>query len=70
MAAKATTPLKSKDLPIEERIRQRAHEIYLQRGGQDGSDMEDWFQAEDELRQAEEGSFVTRGATESHIEDE
>ena len=36
-------------LPLEERIRQRAHEIYLQRGGQDGSEIEDWLQAEQEI---------------------
>jgi hypothetical protein len=37
-------------LPLEEQIRQRAFEIYLQRGGQDGSDLDDWQQAEAELR--------------------
>ena len=42
-------------LPLEERIRQRAHQIYLQRGGQDGSDMEDWLQAEEEIRRTQEG---------------
>ena len=36
-------------IPLEEQIRQRAHEIYLQRGGQDGSEMDDWLQAEAEL---------------------
>jgi hypothetical protein len=39
------------ELPLEEQIRQRAHEIYLQRGGDAGSDMDDWLQAEDEIRQ-------------------
>jgi hypothetical protein len=43
------TPIEMKDLPLEERIRQRAHEIYLRRGGQDGTDMDDWLQAEQEL---------------------
>jgi hypothetical protein len=33
----------------EEQIRNRAYEIYLQRGGQPGSEMEDWLQAEREL---------------------
>jgi len=43
--------------PLDEQIRQRAHEIYLQRGGQDGSDWDDWFQAEQEIQTAldEEG---------------
>jgi hypothetical protein len=35
--------------PFEHKIRQRAHEIWIQRGGQDGSDIEDWLQAEGEI---------------------
>ena len=31
-------------------IEQRAYERYLQRGGSDGHDVEDWLQAEQELR--------------------
>jgi hypothetical protein len=34
----------------EERIRVRAYELYLQRGGDHGHDWEDWFRAERELR--------------------
>lgn len=33
----------------EERIRSRAYEIYLQRGGQAGAEIDDWLQAEAEL---------------------
>ena len=33
----------------EEEIRNRAHEIYLERGGQPGYEVEDWLQAEREL---------------------
>jgi len=33
----------------EKEIRIRAYEIYLQRGGQPGSELEDWLQAEREL---------------------
>jgi len=33
----------------EQKIRQRAYEIYLKRGGQPGSELEDWMQAEREL---------------------
>jgi hypothetical protein len=33
----------------EEEIRNRAYEIYLQRGAQPGSELEDWLQAEREL---------------------
>jgi hypothetical protein len=34
---------------LEERIRLRAHEIYLQRGGEDGSELDDWLEAEQEI---------------------
>ena len=34
----------------EAQIRERAFEIYLERGGVDGLDESDWFQAEKELR--------------------
>ena len=33
----------------EEEIRNRAYEMYLQRGGQPGYELEDWLQAEREL---------------------
>ena len=33
----------------EQEIRNRAYEIYLQRGGQSGHELEDWLQAEREL---------------------
>jgi hypothetical protein len=39
----------SLDLTREETIRRRAHEIYLDRGGEPGHDLEDWLQAEREL---------------------
>jgi hypothetical protein len=32
-----------------EEIEKRAYEIYLQRGGGDGRDLDDWFAAEQEL---------------------
>jgi hypothetical protein len=41
-------------VPLEEQIRQRAFEIYLQRGGQDGSDLDDWRQAEAEIQSGKE----------------
>lgn len=34
----------------EEHIRQKAFEFYLARGGTPGSDQDDWFRAEKELR--------------------
>ena len=36
--------------PTVEQIQLRAYEIYIQRGRQDGLDLEDWFQAEKELK--------------------
>ena len=33
----------------EQEIRNRAYEIYLQRGGQPGDELQDWLQAEREL---------------------
>jgi hypothetical protein len=38
----------------EETIRNRAHEIYRDRGGASGHDVEDWLQAERELREHDE----------------
>jgi hypothetical protein len=34
----------------EEEIRRRAYEIYLERGGQPGRELDDWLQAERELK--------------------
>jgi len=36
--------------PTTEQIAQRAYEIYQARGGTEGQDIEDWLQAERELR--------------------
>jgi hypothetical protein len=41
-------------LPLEERIRQRAYELYLQRANQPGSELDDWLLAEEEIRNAED----------------
>ena len=52
-------PAKAKEnpneaLPLEERIRSRAYELYLARGNESGSELDDWLQAEDEIPLAEE----------------
>jgi hypothetical protein len=60
MAARASiVPKKQQARPTEasvtskeEQIRSRAYEIYLQRGGQTGSEVDDWLQAEAEMRAA------------------
>jgi hypothetical protein len=50
---------RAKELPgitlsFEERVRHRAYELYLQRGNQPSSEIDDWLRAEDEIRRAEE----------------
>jgi hypothetical protein len=37
--------------PTKEQIEARAHELYLQRGSLDGYHLDDWLQAEKELKQ-------------------
>lgn len=55
MAAPAPAKERPKEtLSLEERIRQRAYELYVQRGSQSGSEFDDWLQAEEEIQQAEE----------------
>lgn len=56
-ASKADVPLPSRvtDTSVyasvsEDKIRQRAYELYTQRGGKHGNHVEDWFRAEAELR--------------------
>jgi hypothetical protein len=34
---------------VKDGIARRAYEIYLQRGGQNGQDVEDWLRAEKEI---------------------
>ena len=52
MASRARSPQKApaiRSVPLEERIRERAHEIYLERGGEDGGELDDWLEAEQEI---------------------
>jgi len=37
-------------IPIEQQIQQRAYELYEQRGRIEGHDLDDWLQAEYEIR--------------------
>ena len=47
---KPTTNIASESHPnLEEEIRRRAHELYEERGREDGHDMEDWLRAEAEI---------------------
>ena len=45
-ALQPSTELESR----EEQIQRRAYELYMQRGNQAGSELEDWLQAEAEIR--------------------
>jgi hypothetical protein len=44
-------------LPLEECIRRRAHELYILRGNQSGSEYDDWLQAEEEVRRVVDESL-------------
>ena len=48
----STISKKAQSFPTREQIEQRAYEIYVQRGGIDGSDVADWILAEQELTTA------------------
>jgi hypothetical protein len=51
--------------PSREKIACRAHELYLQRGGEQGKDVEDWIRAEKELSdEPVKGTAKTRVAPE------
>jgi DUF2934 family protein len=52
-------PARAKELAIEEfsieeRVRRRAYELYVERGNESGSELDDWLQAEEEIQGAEE----------------
>lgn len=50
-----TTVVRTSAPPTYEAIQARAYEIFLARGGNPGTDSDDWFQAERELK-ADSGS--------------
>lgn len=52
----------SNGAPSDEEIRLRAYEIYLERDGRRGNELDDWLQAEAELRR---NAFVTRTTKET-----
>jgi len=53
-AKKPAPESKIETLPLEERIHRRAYELYVLRGNQSGSELDDWLQAEEEIRRATE----------------
>src|ERR1700732_2040966 len=50
-----------KTLSPEERIRRRAYELYVDRGNQSGSELDDWLQAEEEILQAQDEALDENG---------
>ena len=55
MAAPAPAKERLKErLSLKERIQCRAYELYVLRGNESGSELDDWLQAEEEIRRAEE----------------
>ena len=48
------TAATQEDADLQARIATRAYELYRQRGSQDGYALEDWLQAEREIRRAEQ----------------
>ncbi len=46
------TDVKRAPLSLDEQVRERAHQIFMERGGQDGSDWDDWLEAEEEILSA------------------
>lgn len=50
----------TEELPLEERVQMRAYELYVLRGNESGSELDDWLQAEDEIREAEEQAVKLR----------
>jgi hypothetical protein len=63
MTGTASTTAKStrEFLPLEEQIRLRAYELYVQRGNESGSEIDDWLQAESEILMAHEQEIEERG---------
>jgi len=46
---KNTSPSSTTPIDLEAQIRQRAYELYQERGGASGQENEDWFRAENEI---------------------
>ena len=56
-ATRAKVP-PSETLSLEETIQRRAFELYVERGNQSGSELDDWLQAEGEVLQAREEALA------------
>ena len=56
-------------IPIEQQIQQRAYELYEQRGRTGDHDLEDWLQAEREIKgtQPKRGSGIASGSPKKRL---
>ena len=52
--------LPSENLSLEEQIQRRAYELYVERGNQSGSELDDWLQAETEILERREQAFAAK----------
>jgi hypothetical protein len=52
--------LPSENLSLEEQIQRRAYELYVERGNQSGSELDDWLQAETEILESQEQAFAAK----------
>ena len=55
-----TKELPSEKLSLEEQIQRRAYELYVERGNQSGSELDDWLQAETEILESQEQAFAAK----------
>ena len=56
----AATKAAIETLPLEEQIRRRAYELYVERGNASGSEPDDWLQAEREILISREHALEER----------
>ncbi len=48
--------------PIQERVARRAYELFERRGYEPGRDMDDWLEAERQIRDEDRAQVITAGA--------
>lgn len=51
MKSRTTRDPQSDETPAQQTIQQRAYDLYLRRGQEQGHELEDWLQAEREMRE-------------------
>jgi hypothetical protein len=52
--------LPSENLSLDEQIQRRAYELYVERGNQSGSELDDWLQAETKILESQEQAFAAQ----------